>query len=426
MDPSAGGNNTDTQSCTIDPDGDVIITLRNFDALSTTLEGAERRNRRKHIPELESQPETEPETAQAEVQLDVLDAPSVEPDEPSVVEESSAFYSMLPTWVEPPPPPPIEESVETSIDIKPTADFSVEFSERTVQLRVSSAHLRLGSLYFKKVLDGPFKESQLASDSLRHVSAEGWDVEAFLIVMRIMHGQNRFVPKSLDLEMLANVAAIVDYYQCREMLEAFAELWRLQMEKHPLPSTIGIDLIRLILVSGVFRWPDEFKAVTEIAQNQSTGTLDTLGLPIPESIIVAIDLQRCHFIGQLASVFDGMLERFYIEPPECSFDCASMRLGALMLQLRHNKKLGFHARVDKSFQGYSVASSIEAARSIKSPSTNRRIYYSCPLRDVIEEKMALLGMKGLDLKDFIPDTQRHRKDETMNSARDYSRANVLK
>ncbi|KAF2970736.1 hypothetical protein GQX73_g2753 [Xylaria multiplex] len=246
----------DTQSYIIDPEGDVIITLRNFDAL----------DRRIPIPELGPEP--------------IKDKAGV-PGKPPV-EGGSAFDNILPTRVEPPAP---EASVENSIGIKPTADSSVEPSKRTIQLQVSSAHLRLGSLYFKKVLDGRFKESQLAGDSLRHISAEDWDADAFLIVMRIMHGQNRFVPRTLDLETLANIAAIVDYYQCREMLEAFAEIWRLRMRKRSLPSTIGIDLIRFIFVSGVFRWPDEFNAVTKIAQDHSTGPLDTLGLPIPESII---------------------------------------------------------------------------------------------------------------------------------------------
>ncbi|KAI0182919.1 hypothetical protein EV127DRAFT_40277 [Xylaria flabelliformis] len=52
-------------------------------------------------------------------------------------------------------------------------------------------------------LYGPFKESHSGGDGFRHVNASDWDTEALLIILRIIHGRNRQVPRSLDLDMLA-------------------------------------------------------------------------------------------------------------------------------------------------------------------------------------------------------------------------------
>lgn len=38
-----------------------------------------------------------------------------------------------------------------------------------------------------------------------------WDADALLILMHIMHGQTRRVPRSVSLELLAKIAVLPDH-----------------------------------------------------------------------------------------------------------------------------------------------------------------------------------------------------------------------
>jgi hypothetical protein len=42
-----------------------------------------------------------------------------------------------------------------------------------------------------------------------------WDAEAVQILMDIIHGRTRSVLKAPSLEMLAKIAVLVGYYECR-------------------------------------------------------------------------------------------------------------------------------------------------------------------------------------------------------------------
>jgi hypothetical protein len=153
-----------------------------------------------------------------------------------------------------------------------------------IQFRVSSRHLMLASPYFKKALNGPWEES--APDTADHrlyISAEDWDPQAFLILMHIIHGRNGQVPRSVSLELLAKIAVLVDYYECYEAVEVFAEIWLRQL-KEQVPKKINRELILWLCVSWIFSAADIFTAVTKTALQQARGPLPTLYLPIPPAI----------------------------------------------------------------------------------------------------------------------------------------------
>jgi hypothetical protein len=156
-----------------------------------------------------------------------------------------------------------------------------------MQLRVSSRHLNLASPYFKVALNGPWKEAtSVSADGCRHIFADDWDPQAFLILMHIIHGRNRQVPRHISLELLAKIAALVDYYECYEAVEVFAKLWLQGLKSQSqLPSQVGRDLVLWLFISWVFGDADIFRSITSTALQQSQGSLPTLGLPIPEGII---------------------------------------------------------------------------------------------------------------------------------------------
>jgi hypothetical protein len=312
----------EARNYTLDPNGDVVITLRNPNAPFAVLHeyedlhvsglpwttgpskekkfqknGKEKEEElnaalsfwgqlaSEEIPEPASEeiPEPAPEEAPEPA---VESTPSVESsrsvESPRPVD---APYAVEPELAAEAEPPTSGGSITNIVPIGAWENFStasLEPSEFT--LRVSSAHLRLASPYFQKALDGSLNESHLTTDGLRHMDAQDWDAKALLIVMQIIHGRNHHVPRILNLEMLAKVAVVVDYYGCHEMVEPFTEIWLIHLNGL-VPDSINRDLILLLLVSSVFRWAYIFNAVTKTALDQAQGPLRTLNLPIQESII---------------------------------------------------------------------------------------------------------------------------------------------
>jgi hypothetical protein len=51
------------------------------------------------------------------------------------------------------------------------------------------------------------------------------DASALLILLDIIHGHHRSVPKAMDLDLLREMAIFVDCYKCNEIVEIFSENW---------------------------------------------------------------------------------------------------------------------------------------------------------------------------------------------------------
>ncbi|KAI0517515.1 hypothetical protein F5B22DRAFT_603262 [Xylaria bambusicola] len=410
----------------LDPDGDVIITLRNFDGPFPPLPFEEELN-----PCGTSGNITWWSSLDDDAQLSAKRKKDKKKKRPRrlneeriveiqpVAQNSSTVHEVQPEQdPEPDPEVPAADATEV-IEVIDATNVAFPFPEEVVEsekedctpppepcvlFQVSSAHLRLGSRYFKNALNGPFKESQPGTDGFRHIDAEGFDTYAFLTVMRILHGQNREVPRNVKLEMLAKVATVVDYYECDEVLEPFTEIWYPQFGGLPAPETVDKNLIMLLFVSWVFKWSEVFKTATKIARNQSKGPLSTMGLPIPDRIISVIDHQRRDTLHAISNALKSLLDRFRQEQPHCSEACSSMSLGSLERQLMYQKGLQFHPSSSRSLAGYSVAFAIKAVQGLKTPSWRDGSYlHSCSssLESLLKGLMVnIKEYEGFDLEYF--------------------------
>lgn len=154
-----------------------------------------------------------------------------------------------------------------------------------LRLKVSSKHLTLASRRFKVMLSGNWLEARIVHpDGCRHVNMEGFDPTALKILMNILHGRTRKVPRSIELELLAKIAVLVDDLECYEEVEVFSDLWIRELE-HSIPDELGRDLVLWILISVVFRQLRLFQITTRTAILWSTGPIESLGLPIPQTVI---------------------------------------------------------------------------------------------------------------------------------------------
>lgn len=162
-----------------------------------------------------------------------------------------------------------------------------KYSGPTNELRmlVSSRHLSLASLTFRKMLNGPWLEGSSSSSSglIREVRATEWDASAFLIVQDIIHGHGRLVPTSLSVELLAKIAAIVDYYDCHDVTEPFVDRW-IQDLRGNFPSSYGKDCVLWLSISWVFLRVDVLQKMAVLAIKGCEPSVETMGLPVPETL----------------------------------------------------------------------------------------------------------------------------------------------
>lgn len=115
--------------------------------------------------------------------------------------------------------------------------------------------------------------------------------ETLLILLDVIHGRLRRVPKAVDMNCLTELAMLVDYFQCHEVVYLVSDLWVGALRKTvPSISTTDQfsgsmrDVAKWIFISWVFRQADIFKKVTGVAQRSGYYALDTLGLAIPTAV----------------------------------------------------------------------------------------------------------------------------------------------
>lgn len=154
---------------------------------------------------------------------------------------------------------------------------SVEESVTTVRMMASSKHLILASVYYRKMLTGPWKEAIANAGGLRQVEVEGWEENAFVIIMNIIHGHNREVPKHVTIELLTKVAIIVDFYQCHEAVEPFLEIWTREIT---MPQVYGNQSTLWLCVSWIFKWNTSFEEMAELTLRHSSSLVNAPSLPI--------------------------------------------------------------------------------------------------------------------------------------------------
>lgn len=291
----------------IDPDGEVIIILRNPD--SPFAQAPEDTVTVMTLPEsghcvqspaevIEPSPEViEPPKPRSKKfkkkdkrskKPMAIQTPPAEPaaeptPEPTPMEEPAAEPAPEPA----PEPTPMEEPVSEQPAVEGPAVEKIwePFDENCFYIQVSAKHLIFASPVFKRILTGGWKESiaYLQKGSVE-ITAEDWDIEAFLVVLHAIHGKYKDISRKLTLEMLAKVAVIADYYECKESLYLITDVWINSMEER-IPTTYSRDLILWLWVSWFFQLPSQFKESTSTIISCSENVISGRELPIPDKVI---------------------------------------------------------------------------------------------------------------------------------------------
>ncbi|KAF5638568.1 uncharacterized protein FTJAE_5231 [Fusarium tjaetaba] len=261
-------------------------------------------------------------------------------------------------------PPPSKEPTEPAGTTE-----SPTFIEK--QFLCSQKHLTLASRRASKLFSSTFKEASKQDDGLYHWNfGDVFDMQAFELVLRIIHGKARGVPLSVELDLLSKIASIVDDLECYDALSFCTEMWLLtyRVRFATLPERMDKSLAQLILVSFVFADKDLFQRCIQRAARYTCQGMPTFDLPIRADIPRCIEKSRTevlqYLIDGLYEIHDDLLQR----KVGCSEGCRALLLGSLLQVMIANC---LYPRPESPFYSLRLDSIISSLRDMQP-----LIYYS--------------------------------------------------
>ncbi|KAI9371072.1 hypothetical protein BJX61DRAFT_544041 [Aspergillus egyptiacus] len=206
-----------------------------------------------------------------------------------------------------------------------------------VTYRVSSKHLKIASPVFKNMLSPEWKEGKKLQESGQvTIKAFSWDSDALLLFLSVLHCKAHEIDYQPDLELLAQLAVIGDYYQCRKLVSFHADAW---VSRLPVTSPVHVrEMMLWIWVAFWFGRAALFENYTAMVIRESEDPVTSLGLPFPSKVIDKINEARTSYIGRIFNALD--LERHsLLNDARCSYECCALVLGGLMKQMHDNDLL---------------------------------------------------------------------------------------
>ncbi|EDP50765.1 conserved hypothetical protein [Aspergillus fumigatus A1163] len=243
------------------------------------------------------------------------------------------------------------------------------------RIQVSAKHLTLASPIFKETLSGRWKEGlRLLKEGSVEIPIRNWDLEAFLILMDILHCQTQNLPREICLELLAKIAVLADCYQCQTLVRFFAEIWIGHLRRKTFPTIYSRDSMLWVWVSWNFGQLFEFEKSTSIAISQSNGLITSLDLPIPAKVIDEMNRRRNDAISAVLSSLAEQRNAFLDGSRGCCFECSSIMLGALTKHMHSSGLLSPEPAAP--FPGLSYCQLVETVRGFRSPRWHSDSSYS--------------------------------------------------
>ncbi|KAH7251465.1 hypothetical protein BKA59DRAFT_524730 [Fusarium tricinctum] len=163
-----------------------------------------------------------------------------------------------------------------------------------IEFRVSAKHLCSASPVFSKMIKGNFQESQPNDKGFLEIRASDWNTKALMVLLDIIHGHHRQVPRKLDLDTIVQIGFLVDYYDCLEIVQVFFDHWQAHLRDwwkyiwpnfdKSLTKSFGEAEPLLLFIALKFQSPLVFKNLTISAILTTPGLIET-HLPIPSQIL---------------------------------------------------------------------------------------------------------------------------------------------
>ncbi|KAM3066357.1 hypothetical protein ACMFMG_003134 [Clarireedia jacksonii] len=201
---------------------------------------------------------------------------------------------------------------------------------REIFMLVSSKHMMLVSAVFKAMLqNGNFREgAALRFNGKAEVPLPEDDPDALKILVDIIHSRHKHVPKKIDLDLLTNVAILVDKYRLHEAVELYSDIW-IKGLLSTVPKSIqgGDAVLQWLCISWIFELEEEFAKMSRVLMAEGCDSAENIlrrskwDLPIPESVIELIETDRQHGLHLAMSVLGYTIDQYQ---KATSVNCSSI------------------------------------------------------------------------------------------------------
>ncbi|KAG9498429.1 hypothetical protein J7337_009234 [Fusarium musae] len=231
----------------------------------------------------------------------------------------------------------------------------------------SKKHLTLACRRAAKLFSSQFKEASVESDGLYHWKFEGiFDPEAFELVLKIIHGKTRDVPRSVKLDLLSDIATIVDDLECHEAVAFFSTNWLFGWTVDWLQPGQLRDkpLAQVILASFVFEHASLFQTYTKMAIRHNIDVVSTYDLPIRADVSDKIESTRIEILQGLVDGLENLQTKILADKVGCNEACRATLLGSL---LQGMKKSGVYPRPSSPFPKLSLDAVLASLANVQSP-----------------------------------------------------------
>ncbi len=151
---------------------------------------------------------------------------------------------------------------------EPDINPSIQQGSHEVELRVSSKHMSIASQVFGKALEG----QPTGDKDKRTILLLQDDFGAMHILMNIIHGWTRRVPKRVDVQVFKQVVGLIDKYEFHEAAETFTDMW-FDSLRETLLQDHHRDLASWIFICWVLQKPSEYNVLTKKAIWETNGEL---------------------------------------------------------------------------------------------------------------------------------------------------------
>ncbi|KAF2651682.1 hypothetical protein K491DRAFT_555608, partial [Lophiostoma macrostomum CBS 122681] len=132
------------------------------------------------------------------------------------------------------------------------------------RLRVSSQAMSIASPVFAAMFNGRFSEGQnLSSASPKEVDLPDDDDKLMTWLVKIIHSKTLDMPKSIDVQELAQFGVLCDKYDCVEATRPWSKTWVSQVITKPgIANSIMAE--KLLSATYIFDLPHEFEQITRM------------------------------------------------------------------------------------------------------------------------------------------------------------------
>ncbi|KAF5647609.1 uncharacterized protein FTJAE_1665 [Fusarium tjaetaba] len=324
------------------------------------------------------------------------------------------------------PNPPCFGRYQVFSELYPDGENETPDVQVDIHMRVSSRHLILSSRIFRAMLEGPWKEGTPSSGPIRQISAEDWDAVALAIVLDAIHCRHHDIPTKIEIGLLARIATIVDYYQCREAMRFHYEAWAHHEAEHSWHYNANV---LPLYVSWVFHDENEFQIVASSVLRRSTGMsgFNTHELPV-SGILTKLDDIRQTMMKKALDALDFLQEQL-TEEEGCKIgndaSCTALNLGILIREKRLLARC--NPPLVAPYDGHSLGGILDMIACFDLPVIPHSVdtyvdkidyddasddddeYYPCTLQGRVKPALEeiRLAVHSIRLDDFQPKSTRH-------------------